>query len=105
MPRLFLSIAFCVPAFFCTVSLADKPAETAALWPEFSGEFQHGAEYVCNQPERAAKRYADVLQANCVAVDLRKGMPWDEIAGHCLGTLNRSSFEAYSSLRCGNLGI
>jgi len=105
MSRLFLSIAFCVPTFFCAVSLADKPLETAAFWTEASEEFQQGAEYACNQPEQAAKQYADMLQANCVAADLSTGLSRDEIVGHCLGASNRSSFEAYSSLHCGTRGI
>lgn len=103
--RLMLSIAICFPTFFCAASPADMSVDTTAFLPEFSDDFKRGAEFVCNQPERAAKRYADMLQANCVAVDLRAGMSQHEIVSHCLGASNRSSFEAYSWLHCGSQGI
>lgn len=105
MSRLVLSIAICFPVFLSLESLADEPATPAALSKELAAALERGAEYACRQPERATTREANLLQASCVAVDLRAGKDPREIAGHCLGTANRNSFEEYAAKICGNTEI
>jgi len=71
--------------------------------PEYAAAFRHGAHYACKQPERAAQRYANMLQANCAAADISAGMDWSEILRHCFAASQRSVFVRRAEETCAAL--
>jgi hypothetical protein len=70
---------------------------------EYMAAFRRGALYACNQPERATRRYADMLQANCVAADLSAGIDWSETRRRCFGAEQRSTFIRKAEETCAAL--
>jgi hypothetical protein len=104
MSRLFLSIAICFPTFFCLNSHADESASPPVL-VEYAAALVRGAEDACMMSERATKRCANMLQASCVAAEMSAGIDRSEIVGHCFGASNRSTFEEFAEVVCGNFKI
>jgi hypothetical protein len=70
---------------------------------EYMAVFQRGFRYACNQPERAAELYANMLQANCVAADMTAGIDWSETRRHCFGAEQRSAFVTRAQETCAAL--
>jgi hypothetical protein len=69
----------------------------------YAAAFQHGTRYVCKQPGEATWRYANMLQANCVAANMSGGVGWNEILWHCFGGPQRSAFERRAEKICAAL--
>jgi hypothetical protein len=69
----------------------------------YAAAFQHGARYACKRPDEATRRYANMLQANCVAADMSAGVGWNEILWHCFGVPHRSAFEKHAEGICAAL--
>jgi len=67
---------------------------------EYAAAFRDGTHYACNQSERATRRYANMLQARCVAVDMRAGMDWEEMRRHCFTASRRSAFVRQAEETC-----
>lgn len=102
--RLFLSIAIC----FLTFSYLNSHADESGLPPApeaYSATFVRGADHACKQSQRATRRFANMLQADCVASDISAGMDQSEIAGHCYGPSHRSAFVKLAEATCGKLKI
>jgi len=72
---------------------------------EYASAFRHGAHHACEQPERATQRYANMLQANCVAADMGAGMDWTEISRHCLAAPQRSALVRQAEEICAALRV
>ena len=64
-----------------------------------------GSEHACKQPERATESLANMFQASCVMADMSAGMDSSEMAQHCFGGSNRSTFEEFAEVICDNLTI
>ena len=67
---------------------------------EYAAALRDGTHYACNQSERATQRYANMLQARCVAADMRAGMDWEEIRRHCFQASRRSTFARQAEETC-----
>ena len=101
MSRLFLSIAICFPAIYCLNSHAAGSAQSAAS-AAYSAAFLRGADHACTLPERATKRFANMLQASCVAADMRAGKDPSDAFRHCSGDRQRNTFVKVAEEICGN---
>ena len=75
------------------------------LYPlqEYAAAFRRGAYYACEQPRGGWRHYANMLRANCVAVDMSAGWDRSEILRHCYATPQRSTFERQAKVTCAAL--
>jgi hypothetical protein len=75
-----------------------NPVESSA----YSDAFLRGAEHACEQTERAITRIANMLQARCVAADMRAGKDATYTSLHCFGARQRRGFVKTAEEVCGN---
>jgi hypothetical protein len=72
----------------CHAANSEKTDAFAA----YSNAFLRGADHLCQQTERAMKRLENMIQAQCVASDMRAGKDPIDTSRHCFGADQRSGF-------------
>lgn len=100
--------AFSIAICFLTVSHLDSHAGEFLTPPAaeaYSDALLRGALHACEQTQRATKRLANMLQANCVAADISADVARSEIVRRCFGPSNRSAFVRLAETTCRNSKI
>jgi hypothetical protein len=104
MSRFFLAIAICFLTIVCLNGHAANSAQPNAS-AAYSAAFLRGADHACKQPEHATTHFANMLQASCIAADMRAGKDPADISRHCHGAYRRSTFETIAAEICSNSQI
>jgi hypothetical protein len=87
---------------FVQNSHSVDPEKTAAS-VAYSDALSRGADHACKQHQRATKRLANMIQAQCVANDIRAGTDAIDSSRHCFGAHQRSGYVRAAEEICGNI--
>jgi len=91
MSLFFLAVAIC-SSMICIQNSHSTDSEKTAASAAYSDTFFRGSNHACKQHQRATKRLANMIQAQCVANDIRAGADAIDTSRHCFGPHQRIGF-------------